>query len=146
VEGSGSRWLDLEWHRAHALLLSTVPATDVVVQESLQAWSEVQAAARDLQFPVQVLDASTEGAQLLLARGEKLGARARMQDAFPSFQQIWARVPDGHGTRFMAREDLHRFRQTVEAVGLRFVLPERIDPLEDWAPTQMNLPTLPDPE
>jgi tetratricopeptide (TPR) repeat protein len=146
VEGSGSRWLDLEWHRAHALLLSTVAATDAVVQESLQAWSEVQAAARDLQFPVQVLDASTEGAQLLLSRGEKLGARSRMQDAFPSFQQVWARVPEGHGTLFMGREDLHRFRQTVEAVGLRFVLPEKFDATEDWAPTQLNLPALPDPE
>jgi tetratricopeptide (TPR) repeat protein len=146
VEGSGSRWLDLEWHRAHALLLSTVPATDAVVQESLQAWSEVQAAARGLQFPVQVLDASTEGAQLLLSRGEKLGARARMQDAFPSFQQVWARVPEGHVTLFMGREDLHRFRQTVEAVGLRFVLPEKLDATEDWAPTQLNLPALPEPE
>jgi hypothetical protein len=136
----------MEWHRAHALLLSTVAATDAVVQESLQAWSEVQAAARDLQFPVQVLDASTEGAQLLLSRGERLGARSRMQDAFPSFQQIWARVPEAHGTHFMGREDLHRFRQAVEAVGLRFVLPERIDPGEDWAQTQMNLPALPDPE
>jgi tetratricopeptide (TPR) repeat protein len=146
VEGAGSRWLDLEWHRAHALLLSTVTATDAVVQESLQAWSEVQAAARDLHFPVQVLDASTEGAQLLLSRGEKLGARARMQDAFPSFQQIWARVPEGQGAGFMGREDMHRFRQTVEAVGLRFVLPERIDPLEDYAITRVNLPALPDPE
>jgi hypothetical protein len=116
------------------------------VQESLQAWSEVQAAARDLLFPVQVLDASTEGAQLLLSRGEKLGARARMQDAFPSFQQIWARVPESHGAAFMGREDMHRFRQTVEAVGLRFVLPERIDPLEDWAITRVNLPVLPDSE
>jgi tetratricopeptide (TPR) repeat protein len=146
VEGAGSRWLDLEWHRAHALLLSTVTATDAVVQESLQAWSEVQAAARDLQFPVQVLDASTEGAQLLLSRGEKLGARARMQDAFPSFQQIWARVPEAYGNMFMGREDMHRFRQTVEAVSLRFVLPERIDPLEDWAPTRVNLPAMTDPE
>lgn len=143
VEGSGSRWLELEWHRAHALLLSTVAATDAVVQESLQAWSEVQAAARDLQFPVQVLDASTEGALLLLSRGEKLGARSRMQDAFPSFQQIWARIPESHGTHFLGREDLHRFRQTVEAVGLRFVLPERFDATEDWAPTQLNLPALP---
>jgi hypothetical protein len=69
-----------------------------------------------------------------------------MQDAFPSFQQVWARVPEGHGTLFMGREDLHRFRQTVEAVGLRFVLPEKFDATEDWAPTQLNLPALPDPE
>ena len=146
VEGSGSRWLDLEWHRAHALLLSTVQATDPVVQETLEAWSEVQAAARDLQFPAQVLESSAEGAQLLLQRGEKLGARARMQDAFPSFQQLWTRLPATHETSFLGREDLYRFRQTVEAVGLRFIQPERADPLVDWTPTQMNLPAFPDPE
>jgi tetratricopeptide (TPR) repeat protein len=146
VDGSGSRWLDMEWHRAHALLLSTVPATDSVVQEALEAWSEVQAAARDLQFPAQILEASAEGAQLLLQRGEKLGARSRVQDAFPSFQQLWTRLPEGQETGFMGREDMHRFRQTVESVGLRFILPERADPLVDWTPTQMNLPAFPDPE
>jgi tetratricopeptide (TPR) repeat protein len=146
VEGSGSRWLDLEWHRAHALLLSTVPATEAVAQEALQAWSEVQAAARDLQFPALILEASAEGAQLLLQRGEKLGARARMQDAFPSFQQLWTRLPEAQETAFLGREDLHRFRQTVEAVGLTFIQPERADPLVDWTPTQMNLPAFPDPE
>ncbi len=146
VDGSGSRWLDLEWHRAHALLLSTVPATDVVVQETLEAWSEVQAAARDLQFPAQILEASAEGAQLLLQQGEKLGARARMQDAFPSFQQLWTRLPEAKETGFMGREDMHRFRLTVESVGLKFIQPERADPLVDWTPTQMNLPAFPDPE
>jgi hypothetical protein len=145
VEGSGSRWLELEWHRAHALLLSTVPPSETVAQEALLAWSEVQAAARELQFPALVLEASTEGARLLLRQGERLGARARMQDAFPSFQQLWARLPDQHESSFLGREDLHRFRQTVEAVGLRFVLPERADPLVDWTPTQMNLPAFPDP-
>jgi tetratricopeptide (TPR) repeat protein len=146
VDGSGSRWLDLEWHRAHALLLSTVPASEAVVQEALEAWGEVQAAARDMQFPAQVIEASTESAQLLLQRGEKLGARARMQDAFPSFQQLWTRLPEAQETRFLGREDMHRFRQTVEAVGLRFIQPERADPLVDWTPTQMNLPAFPDPE
>ena len=146
VEGSGSRWLDLEWHRAHALLLSTVPASDAVAQEALQAWSEVQAAARDLQFPALILEASAEGAQLLLQRGEKLGARARIQDAFPSFQQLWTRLPEHQENTFLGREDLHRFRQTVEAVGLTFIRPERADPLVDWTPTQMNIPAFPDPE
>jgi len=146
VEGSGSRWLDLEWHRAHALLLSTVPPTEPVAEEALRAWSEVLAAARDLQFPAQVLEASTEGAQLLLQRGEKLGAKARLQDAFPSFQQLWSRLPETQGTAFLGREDLHRFRQTVEAAGLRWVLPERADPLQDWTPTQMNLPAVPEGE
>jgi hypothetical protein len=146
VEGSGSRWLDLEWHRAHALLLSTVPATEPVVQEALEAWGQVQAAARDMQFPALVLEASSEGAQLLLQRGEKLGARARMQDAFPSFQQLWTRLPEGQEPTFLGREDLHRFRRMVEAVGLKFIQPERADPLVDWTPTQMNLPAFPDPE
>jgi hypothetical protein len=127
-------------------LLSTVPVTDAVVQESLEAWSEVQAAARDLQFPALILEASAEGAQLLLQRGEKLGARARMQDAFPSFQQLWTRLPGAQETGFLGREDMHRFRQTVEAVGLKFIQPERADPLVDWTPTQMNLPAFPNPE
>ncbi|WP_291270452.1 hypothetical protein [Geothrix sp.] len=146
VEGSGSRWLDLEWHRAHALLLSTVPASEAVAEEALRAWSEVLAAARELQFPAQVLEASAEGALLLLQRGEKLGARSRLQDAFPSFQQLWARLPDTHETSFLGREDLHRFRQTVESTGLRFILPERADPLVDWTPTQVNLPAYSDPD
>jgi len=145
VEGSGSRWLELEWHRAHALLLTTVPANDAVAQETLEAWGEVLAAARDMLFPAQVLEASAEGAQLLLMRGERLGARARMQDAFPSFQQLWSRLPSTHETSFMGREDMHRFRQTVEAVGLTFIQPERADPLVDWTPTQMNLPAFPEP-
>ncbi|HEY3401187.1 MAG TPA: hypothetical protein VGK03_11215 [Geothrix sp.] len=146
VEGAGSRWLDLEWHRAHALLLSTVPPSETVVEEALGAWSDVLAAARDLQFPAQVLEASAEGALLLLQRGEKLGARSRLQDAFPSLQQLWSRLPETHETAFLGREDLHRFRQTVEAAGLRFILPERADPLQDWTPTQLNLPAVPDPE
>ncbi|GLH65698.1 hypothetical protein [Geothrix edaphica] len=146
VEGAGSRWLDLEWHRAHALLLSTVPSTEAVAEEALHAWSEVLAAGRDLQFPAQVVEASTEGAQLLLQRGEKLGAKARLQDAFPSFQELWSRLPESQGTAFLGREDLHRFRQTVEAAGLRWVLPDRADPLQDWTPTQMNLPAVPEGE
>ncbi|HEX9081219.1 MAG TPA: hypothetical protein VF768_03015, partial [Holophagaceae bacterium] len=145
VEGSDSRLLELEWHRAHALLLSTVPPSETVAQETLQAWSEVLAAARDLQYPAEVLEASAEGAALLLRRGERLGARARMQEAFPSFQQLWARLPEGRENAFLGREDLHLFRETVTAVGLRFVLPERTDPLADWTPTQMNLPAFPDP-
>ena len=145
VEGCDSRLLDLEWHRAHALLLSTAPPSETVAQETLQAWSEVLATARELQFPAQVLEASAEGAALLLRRGEKLGARARMQEAFPSLQQLWARLPESHETAFMGRGDLHHFKETVAAVGLRFVVPERVDPLADYTPTQVNLPAFPDP-
>lgn len=146
VEGSDSRLLDLEWHRAHAFLLSTAPPSEAVAQETLQAWSEVLAAARALDFPAQVLEASSEGAALLLQRGEKLGARARMQEAFPSLQQLWARLPESHETSFLGRADLYQFQQTVAAVGLRFVRPDRADPMVDYTPTQMNLPAYPEPE
>jgi tetratricopeptide (TPR) repeat protein len=146
IDGSDSRWLDLEWHRAHALLLSTVPSTEVVVQEALEAWSKAQAAARDLQFHAQILEASAESAQLLLQRGEKLGARARMQDAFPSFQQLWTRLPEAHGSGFLGREDMNHFRRTVEAVGLQYIQPESSDPLIDWTPTLVDLPAFSDPE
>ena len=146
VDGSDSRWLDLEWHRAHALLLSTVPSTEVVVQETLEAWSKAQAAARDMQFHAQILEASAEGAQLLLQRGEKLGARARMQDAFPSFQQLWTRLPEAHGSGFLGREDMNHFRRTVEAVGLQYIQPDSTDPLIDWTPTIVDLPAFSDPE
>ena len=37
---------------------------------------------------------------------------------------------------------MHRFRKSVEDAGLRFVLPERADPLTDWTPTQANIPTM----
>ena len=30
-------------------------------------------------------------------------------------------------------------------MGLRFIQPERADPLVDWTPPQMNLPAFPDP-
>jgi len=146
VEGADSRWLELEWHRAHALLLSTVPTTEAVAQEALQAWGEVQSAAREMRFPALVLEACAEGALLLLRRGEKLGARARIQDAFPSFQQLWSRLPEHQEAAFLGREDLHRFQQAVEAVGLRFVRPERIEPLQDWAPTQILPPAFSKPE
>jgi hypothetical protein len=41
---------------------------------------------------------------------------------------------------------MHRFRQTIEAVGLRFTQPVTEEPLVDWAPTQVDLPALADPE
>jgi hypothetical protein len=112
----------------------------------LEAWSKAQAAARDLQFHAQILEASAESAQLLLQRGEKLGARARMQDAFPSFQQLWTRLPEGQETGFLGREDMNHFRRTVEAVGLQYIRPESADPLIDWTPTVVDLPAFSDPE
>lgn len=142
VEGSGSRWLELEWNRAHALLLSTAGDSEVVVGEALLAYGEVLAGARDLRFPSVVLEASAHVADLLLQRGERLGARSRLQDAFASFQEMWTQVPESHETSFLGRPDMHAFRQAVEAAGLRFVLPDKVDPLADWTPTQANLPTV----
>ncbi|OQA36591.1 MAG: hypothetical protein BWY56_01364 [Acidobacteria bacterium ADurb.Bin340] len=140
VEGSNSRWLELEWHRAHALLLSAAPApTENLVSEALGAWSEVQTAARELRFPALVLEASARSAALLLQRGERLGARSRLQDAYGAFQDLWSKVPEAYGERFLGRPDLHRFAQAVEASGLQFVIPERGGPLADWTPTQVTL-------
>ena len=143
MEGSGSRWLEMEWHRAHALLLMATPeSSEAVVAESLSAWSEVQSAARELRFLSVALEASAQSSALLLNRGEKLGARSRLQDAFGTFQELWSRVPEAHSMAFLGRPDLHSFRQAVEAAGLRFVLPERVDPLADWTPTQITSPPL----
>ncbi|MDP2876903.1 MAG: hypothetical protein Q8O00_12015 [Holophaga sp.] len=141
VEGSGSRWLEMEWQRAHALLLMAAPErSDALVAEGLAAWSEVQSAARDLKCLAVALEASAQSSALLLNRGEKLGARSRLQEAFGTFQELWSRVPEAHGMAFLGRPDMHQFRQAVEAVGLRFVLPERVDPLAEWTPTQITSP------
>jgi len=143
IEGSGSRWLEMEWHRAHALLLMTSQApSEAVASEALSAWSEVQGAARELRFLAMALEASAQSAALLLNRGEKLGARSRLQDAYGTFQELWSRIPEAHTMAFLGRPDVHRFRQAVENAGLRFVLPERVDPLADWTPTQVSLPVV----
>lgn len=144
VEGSGSRWLDLEWNRAHAFLLNHAASQEgeSAAAEALTAWGEVLAAARELRFPAVVMEACAQMAELLVRRGEKLGARSRIQDAFQSFQELWTWVPETHESQFLGRPQMHLFRQAVETSGLRFVLPERADPLTDWTPTQSNLPTL----
>jgi|GEM_PF-487750 len=143
VEGTGSRWLEMEWHRAHALLLMTaLDPSEAIAAEALSAWSEVQGAARELHFSAVALDASAQSAALLLKRGEKLGARSRLQDAYGTFQELWSRIPEAHTMAFLGRPDIHRFRQAVEDAGLRFVLPDRVDPLADWTPTQVSLPVV----
>jgi len=143
IEGSGSRWLEMEWHRAHALLLMTSQvSSEAIVSEALSAWSEVQGTARELRFLAVALEASAQSAALLLNRGEKLGARSRLQDAYGTFQELWSRIPEAHTMAFLGRPDVHRFRQAVENAGLRFVLPERVDPLADWTPTQVSLPVV----
>ena len=143
MEGSGSRWLELEWCRAHALLLLTTTGDEeTVAVESLMALGEMSAASRELGFPALALEASVLGAAQLLQRGERLGARAKLQDAFSSFQELWTQVPDAHEMPFLGRQDIHRFKETVQAAGLRFTLPERTEPLADWTPTQVTLPFL----
>jgi tetratricopeptide (TPR) repeat protein len=143
VEGTGSRWLELEWHKAHALLLSRSGPEETVVSEALLAWGEVLALARELDFPALVLEAEASSSALLLARGEKLGARSRVQDALPSFQDLWSKLPDTFEQHFLGRPDLLAFRRAVEDTGLRFILPVKVDPLADWSPTQANLQTSP---
>lgn len=136
-EGAGSRWLDLEWHRAHALLLSATSAgRGSLGSQGLAAWSEVLAAARELRFPALTLEANAGCARILLEQGEHLGAVSRLREAFGALQELWSRVPEAHAERFLERPDLHRFQATLAAAGLRFALPERPEPLSDWTPTQ----------
>jgi tetratricopeptide (TPR) repeat protein len=143
VEGSGSRWLDLEWHRAHALLLSTLPdTTETVAMDSLTALGGMLSAGRDMRFPAHVLEASALSAVALLRRGETLGARSRLQDAFSCLQEVWSRVPESMELSFLGRPDIHHFKEVVEAAGMTFVLPERVDPLVDWTPSHITLPAL----
>lgn len=143
VEGTGSRWLDLEWHRAHALMLSTIlDTTETVTMESLTALGTMLSAARELRFPADVLEASALSAVALLRRGETLGARSRLQDAFASLQEIWSRVPESLELSFLGRPDIHRFKEVVESAGMTFTLPERMDPLADWTPSHITLPTM----
>ena len=143
VEGSGSRWLDLEWHRAHALLLSTIPdQTEGVTMESLTTLGAMLAAALEMRFPADVLESGALGSVLLLRRGESLGARSRLQEASTSFQKLWSGVPEAAEMSFLGRPDIHQFKTAVEAAGLRFSIPERVDPLADWTPTQVALPVV----
>ncbi len=145
VEGTGSRWLELEWHRAHALLLNRSGSSEAVVSQALLAWGEVVGLARELRFHAQVLEAETRASELLLARGERLGARSRIQDALPSLQELRSRLPSHHEESFLARPDIHGFRMAVEAAGMRLPPPAKPDPLADWSPTQANLPPVPSP-
>jgi len=140
VEGTGSRWLEMEWRRAHALLLARSGPSEGVVSEALLAWGDVVALARELRFPAQVLEAETRSGELLLERGERLGARSRVQDALPAFQDLWSRLPDAFTDGFLGRHDIHAFRRAIESTGIRFELPERADPLADWSPTQTFIP------
>ncbi len=144
VEGSGSRWLEVEWRRAHALLLEGAGPAEAVLAEALSAWGDVRNLARELRFPHLAMEAGTREADLLLARGERLGARSTIQDAAATFQELWSRVPAHLEAAFAGRADVRAFRSAAEAAGVPFLLPAKSDPLADWSPTQANLP-LPTP-
>jgi hypothetical protein len=103
----------------------------------------VLAGARELRFTAMALEASVQCARLLLGRGERLGARSRVQDAFAAFQELWSRVPEHFAKAFLERRDIQLFRATAESAGVPFTLPDRVDPLADWSPTQANLPMVP---
>lgn len=140
VEASSSPWLEFEWARTQALCLACLPPSEPVDLQALQAWGDALGLARRLQFPTAALEAALEGAEIMLRNGERMGAMARLQDSFASFQQVWLRLPEGHDDSFLGREDIHRYRTAVEAAGLKLPFPERGDPLADWTPTQANLP------
>ncbi len=138
AESGESRWLELEWHRAHALLLANLEGSETVVTESLGAWNMVLAAARDMHFHGVIIMACVESGEVLLRLGERLGARSRLQEAQTSFQMLWSRVPEAYSMSFQGRPDIHRYQEMCEKVGLGFSLPERSDPLSDWTPTQTH--------
>lgn len=139
VEASGSRWLELEWRRAHALLLQRSGQGEAVAAEALLAWGEVLSLARELRFPHLAMEAAAREADLLLVRGERLGARSRIQDAVSSFLEIWSRVPAHMERAFSGRPDVRAFEAEAAAAGVPFNLPAKTDPLADWSPTQANL-------
>lgn len=143
VEASGSRWLEVEWHRAHALVLSVSGNDEAVITDAVLAWGEVLAGARELRFPALTMEASARSLGLLMDRGERLGARSRAQDACAAFQEIWSKLPGQFEKSFMARGDIQKFREAVEAAGIPLVMPERVDPMPDWNLTQANLPPVP---
>jgi hypothetical protein len=131
VAGSGSHWLELEWRRAHALLLGSGGGPDRAA--ALTAWGEVLAGARELKLPALVLEAATRCAERLLDQDGRLEARARIQDALPSAQELWANLPPSSGRSFLDRNDLHRFRRAAERAGVSLPWPEpdptAIDPV-----------------
>ncbi len=140
VEASGSRWLELEWQRAHALLLSCGPGAP---GQALTAWAGVLAGARELGFPAVVLEAATRCAEFLLDQGDPRGARARIEEALPSAQELWARLPEPFRKSFLERNDLHRFQRAGEHSGMNIPWPEPGHPLPGWNPTTVDLSLAP---
>ena len=138
VDASGSRLLEVEWQRTHALVLSLSGDGHVLQSETLLVWGEVLAGARSLPLPALVLEASVRASLLLLAAGKEPEAQACLREAAPAFQELWSTVPEAFQKAFLERRDIRLFRETAEAHGVPIALPERRDPLADWNPTQAN--------
>jgi hypothetical protein len=107
------------------------------------AWGEVMAGARELKFPAMVMEAGARSSELLLELGEKLGARARIQDALSGALELWAKLPEAYGESFLGRNDLHRFQRAAEHAGMSLKWPERANPVPDWNPTTVDLSQVP---
>jgi len=141
VAAGGSRWLQLEWHRARALLLTAAGGDGLAA--ALMAWGEVMAGARELKFPPLVLEAATRSSELLLEQGEKLGARVRIQDALPSALEWWSQLPADGCRSFLGRNDLQRFQRAVQRAELDFAWPEPVRVAPEWNPTTIDLSQVP---
>ncbi|MBK8574112.1 MAG: hypothetical protein IPN91_16165 [Holophagaceae bacterium] len=106
----------------------------------------VQAAARDLQFPGADPRRPAPRAPSCCCSGARSWGPGPHAGRLPQLPAALGQAPRGAGVQLPGpARTCTRFRQTVEGVGLRFIQPERADPLVDWTPTQMNLPAFPDP-
>jgi tetratricopeptide (TPR) repeat protein len=137
VEGADSLWLETEWHRAHALLLGASGPGPAPAQ-TLLAWGQVVTGARELKFPALVLEACTRSAELLESLGERMGARSRIQDGLPSFQELGARLPESFVAAFQGRADIHAFRSAAEAAGLPVAGFERTNQPPEMEPVRVD--------
>lgn len=144
VEASGSRLLDMEWLRAHGLLLGALPMGETLVVSALEAWDGVLGLARSLDWQMVVLSACVESAAVLLHRGERLGARSRLQEAFTALHLLICRAPESATASLLTRQEPQRLRVVAAQAGLPFELPERAEPLADWTPTQILLEVAPE--
>jgi tetratricopeptide (TPR) repeat protein len=124
VAQAGSPWLELEWRRALAHLLAAEGLGAARPERAVQAWGEVLAGARQLQFPAMALEAAARGSELLLGLGERLGARSRILDALPAAMELWAHLPEGAGPAFLVRSDIHGFRQAAAKAGVPVAWPD----------------------
>ena len=124
VVQAGSPWLELEWRRALAHLLTAGGLGAARPEPTLLAWSQVLEGALQLQFPALALEAAARGSELLLGLGDRPGARSRIQDALPAALELWAHLPEGAGPAFLVRSDIHGFRQAAAKAGAPVAWPD----------------------